>query len=175
MKKLYYSVLTLAAVLGMAIPMSAQRPAVPKTPPRRPAAPAATAPSSSGTNNTWGHQIFRHLERAHTDLQSASADPQSHRGKALSSIEQAVSELAAGINNPKAVPTSTDWSHEAATDQTLGNKTDLVQANSHLGEAAVLCAKISGDLGGHLPNVQRLIKQAQSEISAAVAESQKTK
>ncbi|HEV2493699.1 MAG TPA: hypothetical protein VG204_11595 [Terriglobia bacterium] len=173
MKRLYCSVLTLAAVLVTAMVMSAQKPTAPKTLPRRPPPPAA--PSSSGSSNNWAHQLWKHLERAHTDLQSASADPESHRGKALSAIEQAASELAAGVNNPKVVPTSTNWSHAASTDQTLGSKGALIEANSHLEQAAAQCARISGDLGGHLANVQRLIKQAQSEIAAERAEIQKAK
>lgn len=172
MKKLYYSVLTPAAVLATAMVMSAQRPAAPRMPNRPPLPAAARA---SGTNSSWAHQIWKHLERAHTDLQSASADPQSHRGKALSSIEQAGSELGAGVNDPKVVPTSANWSHEASTDQTLGTKGALIEANYHLDQAAAESAKITGNLGGHLPNVERLIKQAQSEIAAERAEIQKTK
>src|SRR5215471_15256380 len=102
MKRLCYFVLTLTAIAGLATATLAQRTPA-RIPPRRPM-PTAAPPSSTNSNNTWAHQIWKNLYRAHTDGQSASADPQSHKGKALSSIEQAVNELAAGVNTPKVAP-----------------------------------------------------------------------
>jgi|GEM_PF-3699784 len=171
-KQLRYCVFTGVAVLVTAILAPAQRPAAPRTQPNR--APMLPA-RASGTNSSWAHQIWKHLERAHTDLETASADAQSHRGKALSAVEQAGSELGKGVNDPKVVPTSANWSHEGSTDQSLGTKGALIEANYHLDQAAAESAKITGNLGGHLPNIQRLIKQAQSEIAAERAEIQKTK